>query len=293
MKLRLTSRYDGARYLPHSLCYRDQNKAASIKNGFVCYHNPEMILLLLTFSGAGRPHNIVCSECRLPDSLIGCQTCCRSYHTACLADVVRSANAFYCPSCRERAWDHAPPQFSLPPSASGSPRGTNSGVQSPQKQDSPFGSTSIRAEGSPAPPRPTFSFSRMAPPGLNRIDDYDSGLAPDKLPPVAEMYPQVLEYLNRPGAQTDQFAQLQFKNQLGLMMKEIESYRSLLQDQANLREDHLRLQTENTKIRAYLNSSLAPREPALASPSTFSHSIPRPPTETRGKSWDSIALDLI
>ncbi|OQD79761.1 hypothetical protein PENANT_c044G11018 [Penicillium antarcticum] len=184
--------------------------------------------------------------------------------------------------------------FPLPPSASGSPRGTNPGVQSPQKQDSPFGSTSIRAEGSPGTPRPSSSFSRMAPSGSNRIDDCDSGLAPDKLPPVAEMYPQVLEYLNHPGAQTDQFGQLpQFRNQLGLMMKEIDSYRSLLQDQANLKEDHLRLQTENTKIRAYLNSSLAPREPAIASPSAFSHSSPRPPTETRGKSWDSIALDLI
>jgi hypothetical protein len=133
----------------------------------------------------------------------------------------------------------------------------------------------------------------MAPSASNRADDYDSGLAPDKLPSVAEMYPQVLEYLNRPGAHTDQFAQPQFRDQIGLMMKEIESYRSLLQDQTNLREDHLRLQTENNKIRAYLNSSLAPREPAHASPSTFSHSSPRPPTETRGKSWDSIALDLI
>ncbi|KAJ5758309.1 uncharacterized protein N7511_007003 [Penicillium nucicola] len=137
-------------------------------------------------------------------------------------------------------------------------------------------------------------MSRMAPPGMTRVDDYDPGLAPDKLPPVTEIYPQVLEYLDHPEAHTDQFDQLpHFRNQLGLIMKEIESYRSLLQDQANLREEHLRLQTENSKFRAYLNSSLAPREPAVASPSAFSHNSPRLPTETRGKSWDNIALDLI
>jgi hypothetical protein len=76
------------------------------------------------------------------------------------------------------------------------------------------------------------------------------------------------------------------------MMKEIQSHRSLLQKTAVLREEFARVQTENVQIRTYLNSRLPSREPTFSTPPTFAP-IPRPATDTSGRSWDSIALDLI
>lgn len=86
--------------------------------------------------------------------------------------------------------------------------------------------------------------------------------------------------------------QSEFMHQLGLMMKEVESHRSLLGKMAILREEFDRIQTENVQIRTYLDSRLPSMEPRLASPPAFSL-IPRPSADTTGKSWDSIILNLI
>lgn len=57
-----------------------------------------------SLTGAGKPHNIICSQCLKPANLIWCSTCCRSYHAACLAlpPSVESIASWSCPSCQER-----------------------------------------------------------------------------------------------------------------------------------------------------------------------------------------------
>jgi hypothetical protein len=133
----------------------------------------------------------------------------------------------------------------------------------------------------------------MAPPALNRIDESIAPGTPNELSPIPEMYPQLLEYLAQPENHTDQHAQEgQFKDQLSLMMREIESHRALLREKTNLEEEYFRTRSENTQMKAYLDSRLS-RESTFATPSTFSHSIPRPSAQRSEKSWDSIALDLI
>ncbi|KAJ5871197.1 Zinc finger PHD-finger [Penicillium soppii] len=255
---------------------------------------PEQIRVYHEWIDAGKPHNIVCWECRLPDSLIGCQTCCRSYHTACLQDVVRSANNFYCPSCRARGWDQAPPKFPTPsPAPAGSGCATPS-VRNSQAQDSPSKTTQVHDGKSPLGSKCKSSgVPRMAPPAWNRIDESNGQGIPTELSPISEMYPELLKYLSRPDDDTDQSVNgAQFKTQLNLMMQEIESHRTLMQEKTNLEEEYFRTQNENTQIKAYLDSRLS-RESTIASPSTFSHSIPRPPAQRSERSWDSIALDLI
>ncbi|EED21156.1 PHD finger protein [Talaromyces stipitatus ATCC 10500] len=53
---------------------------------------------------AGRPHNIICSQCLKPGNLLWCSTCSRSYHFVCLVSPpsVDVAASWLCPSCQER-----------------------------------------------------------------------------------------------------------------------------------------------------------------------------------------------
>lgn len=130
----------------------------------------------------------------------------------------------------------------------------------------------------------------MTHPALNRLDKPNADSTPG-LSPVTEMYPQLLEHLALPHDGTDQGAQ--FKNQLSLAMQEIESHRVSMSEKASLQQEYLRMQKENMQIKAYLDSGLSREATAVASPSTISHSITRPPVQRSGQSWDSIALDLI
>ncbi|KAJ5374481.1 hypothetical protein N7517_006487 [Penicillium concentricum] len=134
----------------------------------------------------------------------------------------------------------------------------------------------------------------MLPPNLNRIDEVDARGTPAELFPVAEMYPQLLEYLALPDAETDHHAQpSQFKHQLGVAMREIESNRASMREKASIREECSKLQRENAQIKAYLDSRASPQDSAAPSPSTVSHTIiSKPASEQRGKAWDSIALDM-
>lgn len=87
----------------------------------------------------------------------------------------------------------------------------------------------------------------MDPRSLNRIDEINARGTPSEVSPIAESYPQLLEYLALPDAETDHHAQSsQFKHQLGTAIKEIESNRASMRDKANIREDYSRLQRECT-----------------------------------------------
>lgn len=133
------------------------------------------------------------------------------------------------------------------------------------------------------------------PPSLNRVDELNSRGTPAEVFSVAETYPQLLEYLALPDNETKHHAQpSQFKHQLGVAIKEIESNRASIRDKVNIREDYSRLQRENAQIKAYLDSKRSPRDTAIPSPSAVSHDIiSRPASEHRGKAWDSLALDTL
>ncbi|KAJ5662591.1 uncharacterized protein N7477_010207 [Penicillium maclennaniae] len=126
---------------------------------------------------------------------------------------------------------------------------------------------------------------------ISKEDTYDTEL-PDNLPPVFEMYSQVLAHLYQPDAnRINAVHQVEYLNQLNLMVREVESHRSLLEKMANLREEFSRVQTENMHLRAYLNSRM-PSEGGFARPFIYPE-LPRPLADTTGKSWDSIATDFI
>ncbi|KAJ5083037.1 hypothetical protein N7532_012080 [Penicillium argentinense] len=123
-------------------------------------------------------------------------------------------------------------------------------------------------------------------------DDYERDHL-ESLFPVSEMYTHVQEFLSQPDHTRDAYSSHpEFLYQLGLMLEEIESHRSLRRKAATLREEFSRVQNENVQLRTYLNSRLPAREPVVSSPSTFSP-IPRPSADVSGKTWDSIVLDLI
>ncbi|KAI1831098.1 hypothetical protein DTO013E5_6240 [Penicillium roqueforti] len=267
--------YDTSSPLIRYIEGHDRIRWGSISSTQPVLSGPEQIRVYREWIDAGRPHNI---------------TCCRSYHTACLMDVVRSANNFHCPSCRARAWDRTPPQFPVPsptPSTGGTPN---------SHSDTSSVNISIRRDRSPTASRGKSSTASgmMHPPTLNRIDEVNARGTPTEVYPIAEMYPRLLEYLALPDAETDRHAQSsQFKHQLGMAMKEIESYRASMRDKTNIREDYSRLQRENAQIKAYLDSRDSPRESSIPSPSTVPHSIiSKPVSEQRVKAWDSLAIDM-
>lgn len=201
---------------------------------------------------------------------------------------MRSANNFHCPSCRARSWDHSPPHF--PPTGS---RGASQSIAPLKKQDLSPATGSVHDCESPLGSQRKSSGAPGAEiSALSRIDESHASTSAE-LSPVTEMYPQLLEYLALPNDGTDHYTLgTQFKNQLGLVMQEIESHRKLLREKTNLQEEYLRTQSENLQIKAYLNTGLS-REPAIAGPSTLSHSTLKPPAQRSRKSWDSIALDSI
>lgn len=244
---------------------------------------------------ADKPHNVVCSQCHLPENLIHCGTCCRSYHTWCDPSMARRAGTgdFHCPSCVDKGWDRAPPQFTRPASTSSDSRATTPVGNPSRILPSMSGEGSVGTRESPLATRhssPGYSSASCA---SERPQGFDHASTGENLPLISQMYPHVLAYMAQTDGQTElPLRQPELMHRLGLMMKEVESHRSLLGKMAILREEFDRIQTENVQIRTYLNSRLPSLEPRLASPSAFS-SIPRPSADTTGKSWDSIILDLI
>ncbi|KIW64208.1 hypothetical protein PV04_09161 [Phialophora macrospora] len=65
----------------------------------------------------GDPNVPFCFECKQEGDALGCRTCKRSYHLACLGErsaETMSTDPFYCPICIERGWDVKPPPEILP-----------------------------------------------------------------------------------------------------------------------------------------------------------------------------------
>ncbi|KIW33844.1 uncharacterized protein PV07_00663 [Cladophialophora immunda] len=65
----------------------------------------------------GDPNVTFCFECKKEGDVMGCKTCKRSYHSACLGEEVPpedTTTAFYCPTCVERGWNVHPPPEILP-----------------------------------------------------------------------------------------------------------------------------------------------------------------------------------
>ncbi|KIW13329.1 hypothetical protein PV08_08517 [Exophiala spinifera] len=77
----------------------------------------------------GDPNMSTCFECNKGGNLVGCRTCKRSYHIACLKERASEElvfrRRFHCPLCIERGWDEQPPPeilpLTAPSSRSGSP----------------------------------------------------------------------------------------------------------------------------------------------------------------------------
>ncbi|KAJ5231899.1 Zinc finger PHD-finger [Penicillium citrinum] len=234
--------------------------------------------MLISSIDAGKPHHFVCSKCYQPENLLGCGTCCRSYHVQCLplGQGQEQPCSFHCPSCKSRAWDQAPPR--LPASV----------VKS---QDvTPVASTPASTDNSPLMARHNLPVGSSATLASPQEDDYERAHPSEDLPSISELYPYVQAYLaqaDAPGHQSE------FQHQIAGMLHEAESYRILLRKVAALREEFTRVQTENIQLKAYLNSRVPTREPVISSPSTLPSYIPRPSSDTDGKSWDSIVLDLI
>lgn len=239
--------------------------------------------MLMRSIDAGKPHNFVCSKCRLPEYLIGCGTCCRAYHVQCLsADAV--PGFFHCSSCKEKAWDQEPPSLSaMSDSQDETPGSSFQRTEPPSRQDGSNQETPLAEYDTPGFDAPNLPSGRD-----DKFDTDDL----HNLPPIFEMYSQILAHLYQPDANpTSSVHQPEFLNQLNLMVREVESHRSLLEKMATFREDFSRLQTENLHLREYLNSRL-PIAGTVARSSNFSE-FPRPSADTIGKTWDRIAMDLI
>ncbi|RDW65727.1 PHD finger protein [Aspergillus mulundensis] len=110
--------------------------------------------------------------------------------------------------------------------------------------------------------------------------------APDAFDPNT-LY-RARDFLRANGAFPESQYSMDLLLKLGGMMSELDFHRSrtqeLLSENAHLRQD-------NANLRAYLDSNLATGKPAA--PGGDTSQIPRPSSDTAGKSWDRIVMDLI
>ncbi|EBA27370.1 PHD finger protein [Aspergillus fumigatus Af293] len=236
---------------------------------------------------AGKPHNLVCSECRSPDDLMLCETCCRSYHARCLPDPARPASTgnFYCPSCRDKRWDLTPPLINSLAASPGVSR-SSTPVPPPAIMHSRTGlaailSTQTSLQSSPVHSSPVDSQQQGAQNVLTMASSSDLMsrarhflIQHGKFPTTQDFHPELL-------------------SNLGTMMLELESQQLLLQEIQDLREENASLRREALKTKHYYPSRMPINESALSSPSCLSPRIQTPSPDTAGKSWDRIVMDLI
>ncbi|BCR82689.1 PHD finger protein [Aspergillus chevalieri] len=233
----------------------------------------------------GKPHNIVCSQCRRPDQLLLCETCCRSYHTGCIpsSEVTAFSGKFHCPSCRNKNWDRLPPQFSGRSSPNASRSTTPSGRDrsrrnSPSRLAKPSGHISPIASGTPLTGLPGSS-GHTSPMEWQGV--HGAGQQSDKLS-------QARSFLIENGAASQEHNPM-ILYQIAHMMEQLESQQRLLQETQELREENVRLHHINRELRAHAHSR-SPHDSAVNSPIP---NIPRPVADTSGKSWDRIVMDLL
>lgn len=261
-------------------------------------HSTELLsvcLLLLTLPlGTGRPHNIVCTACRNPDNLLLCETCCRSYHAACLPafSAPEPTGNFYCPSCKEKQWDRSPPQFTPSGSPSDASRSASPSVR--ERLASPLNHAAASDHGSPIANGIAVPVSHKSPvqPTPDVAQNGNNYNQPN-VSSVIELYSRAKEFLTGYGGfPAHQEYSQELLLRVGWMMKEVEAQQALLREVHDLRVDNERLRNENAQFRTYLDSRL-PSEAMLTASSGHHTPIPRSATDTAGKSWDSIVLDFI
>ncbi|OGM40082.1 PHD finger domain protein [Aspergillus bombycis] len=81
---------------------------------------------------------------------------------------------------------------------------------------------------------------------------------------------------------------------LASMMTELEAQQSLQQEVQELRAENAALRNENANFRAYFTSRLPTNEPIINSSATSTAPVfPKLSSDTSGKSWDRIVMDLI
>jgi hypothetical protein len=234
---------------------------------------------------AGKPHNLVCSECRSPDDLMLCETCCRSYHARCLLDAARATTTgnFYCPSCRDKRWDQTPPLI-------------NSLAASPDVSRS---STPV--------PHPAIMHSRTGPAAILTTQTSLQSSLVHSSPVDSQQHQNVLSmastsdimsrarhFLIQHGKfPTSQDFHPELLSNLGTIMLELESQQLLLQEIQDLREENASLRRDALKTKHHYPSRMPINDSVLNSPSHLEPRIQTPSPNTAGKSWDRIVMDLI
>ncbi|KAE8132726.1 hypothetical protein BDV38DRAFT_287443 [Aspergillus pseudotamarii] len=249
--------------------------------------------------GAGKPHNLVCSGCRNPGNLILCETCCRSYHTHCLPsqDASILTGPFYCPSCRHKRWDQSPPQFDRSAASSNASRSSTPGancysrVTSPREYAPIDGRRPLASLGPLAGPTQVQSIRSSADVDRQQSSEHHRNFATLETDILSRAKNLLVDY-GQLDADKDIRPELLLK--LASMMSELEVQQSLQQEVQELKAENVALRNENANFRAYFTSRLPTNEPLINSSSINPLPIlPRPPSDTDGKSWDRIVMDLI
>ncbi|KAE8367507.1 hypothetical protein BDV27DRAFT_72062 [Aspergillus caelatus] len=247
---------------------------------------------------AGKPHNLVCSSCRNPGNLILCETCCRSYHAPCLSSQDSSilSGPFYCPSCKHKRWDQSPPQFDRSAASSNASRSSTPGVTGYSRVASPHeyaridGRRPLAALGSLA--GPTQALPIRSSPEVDR--QQPSGHHGNFATPETDVLSRARNLLVDYGQlDVDKDIRPELLLKLASMMSELEAQPSLQQEVQELKAENIALRNENANFRAYFTSRLPTNEPMINSSSINTPILPRPPSDTDGKSWDRIVMDLI
>lgn len=221
----------------------------------------------------------------MPDQLLFCETCCRSYHTGCLpsSGVSVFPGNFHCSSCRDKSWDRLPPQFSRRPSPNASRSTTPSG-----RDRSRRGSPSRLAKSSdhispaaPGTPLTGFPGSSGHTSPMEWQGAHGAGQQSDNLS-------QARSFLIENGAASQEHNPM-IVYRIADMMEQLGSQKRLLQEMQKLKEENMRLHHVNRELRVHAHSK-SPHESAVNSPMS---NIPRPVADTSGKSWDRIVMDLL
>lgn len=188
---------------------------------------------------------------------------------------------FYCPACSSGQWSRSSSAVGTP--ATVSPEASRSGT--------PVVHSTTRDIMSPAQPMGRSTQSTQATPHRMHAPSSVDGRA-EPVPNVFD--PRILtraqEFLRTHGGfpESQEFS-ADFLLKLGSMMAELDLNRERVQELAS---ENTHLRQDNANIRAYLDSNLLTGM-RIAPPGGDISSIQRPSTDTTGKSWDRIVMDLI
>ncbi|KAL4945506.1 hypothetical protein BDV06DRAFT_26359 [Aspergillus oleicola] len=230
---------------------------------------------------SGRPHNAICSECRKPNDLVLCTTCCRSYHRSCLSPVSLSAQSapFQCPACCSGQWSRS--------LASSDDLSTFVNASQP---GTPMTHSATKGVRSPAAPMAAPGSTQATPHEMQAASAADSLVAPfDAFDP--SILTRAREFLRTQGGfpESQDFSP-DFLLKLGSIMTELEFQRERAQE---LVSENAQLRQDNANIRTYLDSNLATGRPVVNNAGNDLSFIRRPSPDTTGKTWDRIVMDLI